>query len=110
MNNIQDLQEKNNALSNYNSTKFEYIKGIANLKANEPKADGVDYYEDYETLEANESNEMVTVTKQRFVEVPKPHKEWEEKLANYEAGLVATKSSITSLRSEVDELEEALLV
>lgn len=101
MENIDIYNKKVDELSNANSLKREYVKSIELLKKSEPEADGVDYYETRTNVDGEEYPFLV--------EVPKPHKEWEEKLANHEAGLLVTKNDITALRDEIDTLEATLI-
>lgn len=101
MNTIQQLEQKNNELSNLSSYKFEYIKGISALKLAEPVPDAVDYYETVTNADGEEVPQLV--------EVPKPHKEWQDKLTNLEAGLTATKAQIVTVKSEIETLEEELM-
>lgn len=108
MENLETYNKKTDELSNELSIKRNYVRGIEMIKKEEPVADEKDYEEEYEE-EEEVDGEMQTVTKTRTIVVPKLHKEWEEKLTNHQQGYAVSVGKIATLRSEIDELEEALL-
>ncbi len=79
---ITQLEKLNNELATQKGYKFEYIKGIAYHKADEPEAD----------------TEGVTL-----------HAEWEASLVNLEEGLMECKANISTLTTSIGILEDNLL-